>query len=100
MKMIAIMCLEHCSKQVRKIFKDFEVSVFSELDVRGYSSDKTSQIGWWPGDHEQPNYSSLCFAIITKEKAEEIMDAIEKMSKDNDSDYPVRAFLMDVERMI
>lgn len=98
--MIGIMCLEHCSKQVRKIFKDFEVSIFSELDVRGYSSDKTSQVGWWPGDHEQPNFSSLCFAMISKEKADDIMDAIDKMVKEDETGHPIRAFLMDVERMI
>jgi len=98
--MIGIMCLEHCSKQVRKIFKDFEVSIFSELDVKGYSSEKTSQVGWWPGDHELPNFSSLCFAMISKEKADDIMDAIDKMVKEDETGHPIRAFLMDVERMI
>jgi len=100
MKLIAIMCLEHCSKNVRNVFKQFEVSVFSELDVRGHAPSKPSSYGWWPSDESTPNYSSLCFAIVSDEKAQEIMDGIEKMSKEDDSGHPARAFLLDVERMI
>lgn len=100
MKMICIMCLEHCSKQVRKVFKDLEVSVVSELEVKGFSSEKRSQARWWPGDHELPTYSSLCFAIVTQDKATEIMDQIEEMTKADEEGHPMRAFLLDVERMI
>lgn len=100
MKLIGLMCLENCSKQVRKLFEQHEVKVFSELDIRGYAPDKASNYGWWPGDHEMRMYSSLCFAIVTKEKATEIMDAVEALVKQDATGHPVKAFVVDIERMI
>lgn len=100
MKLIALMCLENCSKQVRKLFEQHDIKVFSELDIRGYAPDHAAKYGWWPGDREMPMYSSLCFAIVTKEKATEIMDGVEVLVKKDETGHPVKAFVVDIERMI
>lgn len=100
MKLIALMCLENCSKQVRKLFEQYEVKIFSELDIRGYAPDKAAKYGWWPGDHDMPMYSSLCFAIVSAEKANQIMDAVEALIKQDETGHPVKAFTVNIDRMI
>lgn len=43
-------------------------------------------------------YSSLCFAILDDDKAEAIMQELEKNPIVVDKDFPARAFLMNVEK--
>lgn len=100
MKLIALMCLENCSKEARKVFEDYDVKIFSQIEISGHTSDKSMNYGSWASSHDLTIYSSLCFAIVPKEKADEIMNAIDKISKDDETGHPIRAFLMDVERMI
>ncbi|NTW48813.1 MAG: hypothetical protein HGB19_03610 [Chlorobiales bacterium] len=100
MKLIALMCLENCSKQVRKLFEQYEVKIFSEMDIRGYAPDNAVKYGWWPSDRDLPMYSSLCFAIVSVEKATQIMDGVEAIVKQDETGHPVKAFVLDIERMI
>jgi hypothetical protein len=55
--------------------------------------------GWWPSK-EVPVYSTLCFAVISKLRADEIMDEISRISESDESGHAIRAFQVDVEKMI
>jgi hypothetical protein len=99
MKLIGIMNLEDDKARVRKLFEKHGVQIYSETDITGHTVDTLERYGWRPST-DVPVYSSLCFAIIPKERAEEIMEEISRMSQTDESGHPVRAFQVDVERMI
>ena len=72
----------------------------SSMDIRGCNCEKTGLQGqaWWPTDEMIGTYSSLCFAILDDDKAETIMQELEKNPIAVDKDFPARAFLMNVEK--
>jgi hypothetical protein len=98
-KLIGIMNLEHDKTTVRKLFEKHGVQIYSETDITGHTLATLERYGWRPST-DVPVYSSLCFAIIPKERAEEIMEEISRLSEADDSGHPIRAFQVDVERMI
>ena len=99
MKLIGIMNLEHDKTTVRKLFEKHGVQIYSEADITGHTLTTLARYGWRPST-DVPVYSSLCFAIIPKERADEIMAEISRLSQIEDSGHPIRAFQVDVERMI
>ena len=100
MKLIGIMSLECEKKGVKKIFEKHDIQIFSEVEITGHTFATLKQYGWISSQHDIPAYSTLCFAIISKDKANEIMDEIAELAKKDDTEHPIRAFQVDVERMI
>jgi hypothetical protein len=99
MKLIGIMNLDKDKAAVRKLFEKLGVQIYSEMDITGHTVSTIEKYGWRPS-RDVPVYSSLCFAIIRKERADEIMSEIAKLSRTDDTGHPVRAFQVDVERMV
>lgn len=99
MKLIGIMNLDKDKGTVRKVFEKHGVQIYSETEITGHTVSTIEKYGWWPSK-EIPVYSSLCFAIIAKEKADDIMEEITRLSASDQSGHPIRAFLVPVERMI
>jgi hypothetical protein len=99
MKLIGIMNLEKDKAGVRKVFEKHGVQIYSEMEITGHTISTIERYGWWPSK-EVPVYSSLCFAIISKYRADEIMDEIAGLAEGDETGHPIRAFQVDVERMI
>ncbi|MDT9546459.1 MAG: hypothetical protein HQ516_04120 [Chlorobium sp.] len=100
MKFLAIMGHEETRPQVRKLFQQYRVHMFSNIAIRGCNCQRNEMesMPWWPSDESLGTYSSLCFAILEAAKAEEIMAEIERNPIAVDKDFPARAFLMNVEK--
>ena len=100
MKFLAIMGHEETRPKVRHLFQEHQVSMISSMDIRGCNCEATGvkREAWWPTDEIIGTYSSLCFAILDDDKAEAIMKELEKNPIAVDKDFPVRAFLMNVEK--
>jgi len=99
MKLIGIMNLANDRAEVRKLFEKHGVQIYSETDITGHTLTTLERYGWRPST-DIPVYSSLCFAIIADERAEEIMGEISRLSLADVAGHPIRAFQVDVERMI
>jgi len=99
MKLIGIMNLANDRAEVRKLFEKHGVQIYSETDITGHTLTTLERYGWRPST-DIPVYSSLCFAIIADERAEEIMGEISRLSQADVSGHPIRAFQVDVELMI
>jgi len=100
MKFLAIMGHEEIRPQVRKLFQQHRVHMFSNVAIHGCNCQRSEResMSWWPSDENLGTYSSLCFAIVDAEKAEEIMAELERNPIAVDKDFPARAFLMNVEK--
>ncbi len=100
MKLIGVMSLAADHDEVRKLFEDHEVQIFSETDIRGHTTKTLQKYGWFASSSEVPLYSILCFAIVPEKQAGPFLDAIAQMRAASESDHPIRAFQVDVERMV
>lgn len=101
MKLIVLMSLEQYRDKVRKVFENHKVHIYSEMEITGHTADTIRQYGWWV--FEKPNvpiYSTLFFAVIAQDKADEIMNDITNLRDQFDPKHPPRAFQMDVEKMV
>lgn len=100
MKFIGLMGLERDRKKVTQILVDHHVKVFSEIEIVGHTHATLKQYGIWPTSGDIAAYSTLAFAIIPADQADEIMCEIEELNKKKPSEHPIHAFLVDVEKMV
>jgi len=101
MKLIAIIGDEETRPQVRKMFMEHQVNLFSNVAIRGCSCEAVKEpLAWWPSDKDMSTYSSLCFAILDDDKAERIMKELEASPIASDPAFPSRVFMMNVEKML
>ena len=101
MKFLAIMGHEETRPQVRDLFRRFQVLMFSSMSIKGCYCDKRSAgQSWWPSDRSVGSYSSMCFAVLEDEKADTIIEELEKNPIALEPEFPARAFVMNVEKMV
>ncbi|MCK6541454.1 hypothetical protein L6Q79_02085 [bacterium] len=99
MKLIAVMTIEQYAQDLRKLFREHHVTIFSESEIRGYRSDATERDpSNWFAHTASPIYSHLVFAFVDESKAAELMQAIRNHGQTMDHDHPMRAFQMHVEQ--
>lgn len=99
MKLIAVMAIEQYAQDLRKLFREHHVTIFSESEIRGFRSDAADRDSSnWFAHTASPIYSHLVFAFVEESKAAELMQAIRDHGKTIDRDHPMRAFQMHVEQ--
>lgn len=101
MKLIALMGLQEQKNEIRKVFEQRDVQIYSEVEITGHTSETIRRHGWWVFEGSDfPLYSTMYFAIVSAEKSEEIMHHIERLQADTQAEHPPRAFQVNVEKMI
>jgi hypothetical protein len=95
------MSLAQFRDQVRQLFEQHEVQIYSEVEITGHTADTINTYGWWVFEKDGiPMYSTLFFAVVSDGKAAEIMESITSVREEWDPNHPPRAFLVDVEKMV
>lgn len=100
MKLIGVMSLRKDRDVVRELLRDRGVSIYSEVDIVGHSTESIARYGWFTTPNENPEYGALAFAIVPDDDAEAVYDGIAARQADDHTDHPIRAFLVPVEKMI
>jgi hypothetical protein len=102
MKLVAVMSLDGCCDDLRQIYRDHAVQVFSEIDIQGYyhrEPAKATDVSWF-GRFDSPAYSTLTWAFLADDQATGLMDAIAAYNAERNLDHPVRAFELPVDRAV
>ena len=101
MKLIAIFSIEELRDETARLFKDCQIPVFSELEVKGFKlSQGAGEAGNWFGSHSQPVYSVLNFAFVDDPDAEGLLKRIEVLNNRNENDRPIHAVQLNVEKYV
>jgi hypothetical protein len=100
MKLISIMSLRDERQAVRDLLASHEVKIYSETEILGHATDSIARYGWFATPKNVPEYSALYFAIVTDEEADAVFAEVAELSRANEGDHPVRAFLVPVEKMV
>ncbi len=99
MKFFIVTSLKEYQDDVCKIFKAANIGVFSATDVIGFNENHTPNLlADWFASGEEKFDSMFIFSFTTDENAELAMELIKKYNIENVSGFPVRAFIVPVEK--
>lgn len=101
MKLFIVTCLKEYQEDMIKIFRQADISVFSAAEVVGFKDTQTPDLleNWFASGDEKFD-SQMIFSFTLAQKAEHAMQLIKKYNEGNQTNFPVRAFIVPVENSI
>ncbi len=100
MKLLLIMSIEEHASEVRKILRDNGVTVYSETDIHGFSTEQHKpDISNWFATETFKRFSKLFFSIQNKEAVATVLNAVKEYNQLNaeSKNYPLHAYQLNVE---
>ncbi len=99
MKFFIVTCLKEYNDDVCKIFKEAKINVFSTTDVIGVKdNDSINLLEEWFASGDEKFDSLFTFSFTADENAEHGMELIKKYNQETGTNFPVRAFIVPVEK--
>lgn len=99
MKLFVVTCLKEYLEDVRDIFRQAAISVFSVTDVSGFKGNHHRDLlsDWFASGGADFN-SSMIFSFTDAASAEHAMELIKAFNEKSDPGFPVHAFIIPVEQ--
>lgn len=100
MKLIVVLSLVDFRESVIKLLHDAGVKRFSTADITGYKDRKTADdLNWFSSRLLRVKTDSLVFFSFAEEQAaEEVVRQVNVLNRATEDNFPVHAFVMDVEK--
>jgi len=99
MKFFIVTSLKEYQDDVCKIFKAANISVFSATDVIGFKdSNSPNLLADWFASGDEKFDSLFIFSFTSDENAEHALELIKKYNDENQTAFPIRAFIVPVEK--
>lgn len=101
MKLLIVTCLKEYLSDVSQIFKKSNIDVFSTSNIIGHRDSRSSNIleDWFARGEEQAD-SMMIFTFIDEANVQRAMELIADYNKNLKEHFPVRAFVLGVEKSI
>ena len=101
MKLLIVTCLREYLADISKIFVQANIDVFSTSDIIVHRDRRSSNIlkEWFASGNEQFD-SIMIFTFTSAANAEHGVELINKYNKNLKENFPVRAFVVPVEKSI
>ena len=101
MKLLIVTTVSDFQKEVLKLFKQANIEAFSSSEIDGYKNTNSlvATQSWFPG-HKGGNESLMFFSFTDEEKIDEIFTYIKEFNKDLETNNPVRAIVLPIEKSI
>ena len=103
MKLIVILCIEENTPDVRKIFREQKVAVYSKVESKGYKNQEfIPDTSNWFSQGRIGTFSEVFFSFVPAEQSENLLDAVQHFNDEhpNAKNYPLHAFELDVTRTV
>lgn len=99
MKLLVVTSLKEYQKKVAHILDQAGIEVFSVSETIGFRDHKASNLldNWFSSGSEQFD-SIFLFSFTEEVKAENAMGLIKKYNVENNTGFPVRAFIIPVDK--
>ena len=99
MKFFIVTCLKEFQEDVSKIFKAANIHVFSATDVIGFKDGQTPNLleEWFASGDEKFD-SLFIFSFTEDENAERALELIKEYNEENQTNFPIRAFIVPVDK--
>lgn len=101
MKLLLVTVVEQFEKEVIKLFKKAEIENFSGSDIDGYKSPTSllMKSSWFPNVKGGVE-SSLFFSFTQDSKIDVLFDLIKEFNMDLETNNPIKAVVVPIERSI
>lgn len=99
MKLIIVTALKEYSEQVAAIFKKADIHVFSATDTIGFKDGaEQNPLDSWFGAGDARFDSVFLFSFTGNENADKTIQLINLYNQEQPGDFPIRAFVLPVEK--
>ena len=99
MKFFIVTSLKDYQEDVCNIFKAANIHVFSATDVIGFKDNQApNMLAEWFASGDEKFDSLFIFSFTTDENAEYALELIKKYNEENQTPFPIRAFIVPVEK--
>lgn len=100
MKLLVITSLKEYQETVARIVDQAKISVYSVSETIGFKDHQTPNLlDIWFSRREGEQFDSIFLFSFTEEaKADLALDLIKRYNSENQTGFPVRAFIMPVEK--
>ena len=99
MKLLVITSLKEHQKKAAQILEEAGIAVFSVTETIGVKDHQDSNLldNWFSAGDEQFD-SIFLFSFTDLEKAERVLDLVKKYNTENETGFPLRAFIIPVDK--
>ena len=99
MKLLIVTSLSEFQKDILKLFRESHIEAFSTSDIDGYKNSLVATQSWFPG--EKPgNESVMLFSFTEEEKIDSFFQLAKEYNDHLETNNPVRAVVLPIERHI
>ncbi|MFY9242521.1 MAG: hypothetical protein WAO74_05800 [Polaribacter sp.] len=101
MKLVIVTAVEEFQKDVLKLFKKANIENFSSSGIDGYKNLSSLLVtsNWFSGG-KSGNQSIMFFSFTNKEKIDDLFTLLEEFNKNLETNNPLKAIVVPVERFI
>lgn len=101
MKLFIATLLKDYQEDIRKLFKDAKIQIFSSAEITGYKNNQVPNLleEWFAAGEEHFD-SVIIFSFTADENAIQGMKMVKEYNEINKNNFPVRAFIVPVEQSI
>ena len=101
MKLLIVTCLKEYLADIARIFKQSNIDVFSTNEITGHRNSAPANLleDWFASGGEDAD-SMMAFTLTPSANAEKSIELIRIYNETLRVDFPVRAFIMPVEKAV
>jgi nitrogen regulatory protein PII len=101
MKLFIVACLKDNQEDVQQLLSQAKISIFSITDVIGFKqNDAINLLENWFASGDEKFDSVFVFSFTSSENVENCIQLIEAFNANAQSQFPIRAFVVPVEKSI
>ena len=101
MKLLVVTAVKDFEKEVLKLFKASKISAFSSGDINGFKTeDHENLIDNWFSSSSDKVKSVLFFTFTDEGRIDALLKSLEEFNKDLQSDNPIKAIVIPIERFV
>ncbi len=101
MKLFIVACLKDNQEDVQQLLIQANIGIFSITDMIGFKQNNGANLleNWFASGDEQFD-SMFVFSFTTSKNVDNCMRLIEEFNTKSQSQFPIRAFVVPVEKSI
>ncbi len=101
MKLLILTSIKEYKKETVRLFKKAKITAFSNADINGFkASDPENLINNWFSSSTDNVKSILFFTFTDELKINDMLKEVKLFNDQIDSDNPLRAIVMDIEKFV
>lgn len=101
MKLLIVTAVNQYQKEVLRLFRESKIENFSGSDIEGFKNGSSFMLNssWFPSEKSGAD-SSMFFAFTQNEKIDVLFSLIEKFNRNMETNNPIHAVVVPIERRI